>query len=216
MATIPLDLDGYTDLPPGLIANVVTYLELPHRAAGLAAALPEGFAVVSLSHVDLAAYRALYRRIGEKWLWFSRAVMPDAELAAKLGSPGASVLFLMQGAEPVGLAELQGTADGSEIEVAMFGVVEAVAGKGAARGLMSDVLDRCFAAGARRVWLHTCHFDSPAALPFYRRMGFKPFKLAIEVSRDPRLDGFLPRDAGSHVPLIDPAASPAEAAKTGR
>ena len=27
MATIPLALDGYTDLPTGLLANVVTHLE---------------------------------------------------------------------------------------------------------------------------------------------------------------------------------------------
>ncbi len=205
MATIPLDLDGYTDLPPGLIANVVTYLELESRATGLSAPLPAGFTVTPQAGVDLAAYRALYRRIGEQWLWFSRAVMGDAELAARLSRPGASVLFLERDGEPVGLAELQRSEDGSELEVAMFGVVAEAAGTGAARGLMSDVLDRAFAGGARRVWLHTCHFDSPAALPFYGKMGFKPWKLAIEVSRDPRLDGFLPREAGPHVPLIDPA-----------
>ncbi len=205
MPSIPLDLDGYTDLPPGLLANVVTYLELRGRAAGLAAPMPEGFHVAHQHGVDLDAYRALYRRIGEKWLWFSRAVMPDAELAARLGRAGASILFLMRGDEPVGLAELQRSEDGGEIEVAMFGVVEDVAGTGAARGLMSDVLDRAFGSGAARVWLHTCHFDSPAALPFYRRMGFRPWKFAIEVARDPRLDGFLPREAGAHVPLIDPA-----------
>ena len=37
MKTIPLDLDGYTDLPPGKIANVVTYLEMtapPDAALG--------------------------------------------------------------------------------------------------------------------------------------------------------------------------------------
>ncbi len=204
MATIPLDLDGYTDLPPGLIANVVTYLELESRAAGLTAPLPAGFTVAPQHGVDLAAYRSLYRRIGEQWLWFSRAVMGDAELAARLSRPGASVLFLEREGEPVGLAELQRSEDGGDLEVAMFGVVTEAAGTGAARGLMSDVLDRAFAGGARRVWLHTCHFDSPAALPFYRRMGFTPWKLAIEVSRDPRLDGFLPREAGPHVPLIDP------------
>ncbi len=206
MPSIPLDLDGYTDLPPGLLANVVTYLELLSRADGLEAALPEGFSVALQQGVDLDVYRTLYRRIGEKWLWFSRAVMPDAELAAQLGRPGASVLFLMRDDEPVGLAELQRSEDGGAIEVAMFGVVEEVAGKGAARALMSNVLDRSFAEGVGRVWLHTCHFDSPAALPFYSRMGFRPWKFAIEVARDPRLDGFLPREAGPHVPLIDPAA----------
>lgn len=203
MATIPLDLDGYTDLPPGHIANVVTYLELFDRAAAPVKPLPAALAVEVQQGIDLAAYRALYRRIGEKWLWFSRAVMPEAVLRAKLARPGATVLFLEQAGVPVGLAELQRSEDGSELEIAMFGVVEEVTGSGAAGGLMSAVLDRAFTAGTRRVWLHTCHFDHPAALPFYRKMGFRPWKLAIEVSRDPRLDGFLPREAGRHVALID-------------
>ncbi|SHG76994.1 Protein N-acetyltransferase, RimJ/RimL family [Kaistia soli DSM 19436] len=205
MATIPLDLDGYTDLPPGLIANVVTYLQLNDRKAGRVAPLPPGLTVRLLETPDLAAYRDLYRRIGEAWLWFSRAVMSDAELLAQLGRPGAEILFLERDGEPLGLAELQHSEDVHSLEVAMFGVVASESGTGAARGLMSDVLDRAFGGGAERVWLHTCHFDHPAALPFYQRMGFRPWKFAIEVSRDPRLDGFLPREAGPHVPLIDPA-----------
>lgn len=206
MPTIPLDLDGYTDLPPGLIANVVTYLAIESRDAGPVAPLPDGFSITRQSGTDLAAYRALYRRIGERWLWFSRAVMDDATLRSELTRPGSTVLFLERGDEPVGLVELQNSADGGEVEVEMFGVVEEVAGTGAARALMSAVLDLGFGGGAGRVWLHTCHFDHPAAIPFYRRMGFSPWKFAIEVSRDPRLDGFLPREAGPHVPLIDPEA----------
>ncbi len=61
-----------------------------------------------------------------------------------------------------------------------------------------------FGGGARRVWLHTCSFDHPAAVRFYRRHGFRGFKFAIEVSDDPRLAGFLPEDAAPHVPLIRP------------
>lgn len=210
MASIPLDLDGYTDLPPGRIANVVTYLELSRRENALSAPLPPGLAAVLQQPVSIAAFRALYRRIGERWLWFSRAVMNDAALEAKLSRPGAEIFFLEREGVPVGLAELQhGEQPGDqrdELEVAMFGVVPEEAGSGAARGLMSFLLDRAFAGGARRVWLHTCHFDSPAALPFYQRMGFRPWKTAIEVSRDPRLAGLLPREAGPHIPLIDPMA----------
>lgn len=206
MPTIPLLLDGYTDLPPGYIADVVTYLELNARDGGRSAPLPAGFTVVEQDPIELAAYRALYRRIGERWLWFERARMPEAELRAKLTADGARVLFLVKNGEPVGLAELQAERDGADIEVAMFGVVEEMTGTGAASALMSHVLDISFAAGAERVWLHTCHFDHPAALPFYRKMGFRPWKMAIELAKDPRLEGHLPREAGPHVPLIDPKA----------
>jgi hypothetical protein len=27
-----------------------------------------------------------------------------------------------------------------------------------------------------RLWLHTCDFDSPAALPFYKKAGFRVFE----------------------------------------
>ena len=30
--------------------------------------------------------------------------------------------------------------------------------------------------GAKRVWLHTCTLDNPAALPNYLKRGFTPFK----------------------------------------
>ena len=34
--------------------------------------------------------------------------------------------------------------------------------------------------------MHTCNFDHPAAIGFYRRSGFTPYKLAVEVEVDPR------------------------------
>jgi hypothetical protein len=52
------------------------------------------------------------------------------------------------------------------------------------------------------VWLHTCTFDHPAAVRFYLKSGFKPFKFAIEVTDDPRLRGLLPESAGAHIALI--------------
>jgi hypothetical protein len=45
-------------------------------------------------------------------------------------------------------------------------------------------------------------FDHPAALAFYQRSGFRPFRRQIEVADDPRLDGTMPRDAARHVPVI--------------
>ena len=103
--TIPLDLDGYTDLPPGKIANVVTYLERePPRQAPPASA---DFPIRHVEYPGLAWYRDLYRRIGEEWLWFSMAVMPDAELSALLNAPTTVVLALEQEGRATGLAELE-------------------------------------------------------------------------------------------------------------
>ncbi len=67
---------------------------------------------------------------------------------------------------------------------------------------MTGTLARIFSSGATRAWLHTCTFDHPRALNFYRRNGFRPYKFAIEVSDDPRRTGDLPVTAGPHVPLL--------------
>jgi hypothetical protein len=50
--------------------------------------------------------------------------------------------------------------------------------------------------------VHTCTLDHPAALGFYIRSGFRPFKRQLELSTDPRLDGTLPPDAAPGVPII--------------
>jgi len=83
-----------------------------------------------------------------------------------------------------------------------FGVVPQVYRTGAARALMQETLVRAFRPGVSRVWLHTCTFDHPAAIPFYLARGFRAYKYAIEVSDDPRRTGALPATAAPHVPLI--------------
>ncbi len=200
MKTIPLALDGYTDLPPGKIANVVTYLEMRALPDLPRLARPD-LNVRRQPAPDLGWYRGLYRRIGEAWLWVSRAVMPDDVLGRRLGDPATEIHLLERDGDALGFAELSRHVPG-EVEIAMFGVVPEATGTGAARFLMESVLDHAWAFDVRRVWLHTCTFDHPAALRFYQARGFRPYKLAIEVSNDPRLSGHLPETAGPHVPLI--------------
>jgi len=207
MKTIPLALDGYTDLPPGKIANVVTYLEMI-AAPDLPRAVRPDLMVRRLVSPDLDWYRALYRRIGEPWLWFSRAVMPDERLRRRLADPVTEIYLLERDGTALGFAELS-RAVASEVEVAMFGVVPEATGTGVARFLLEVTLDRAWTADVCRVWLHTCTFDHPAALRFYQARGFRPYKLAIEVADDPRLTGHLPETAGPHVPLIRRAADSA-------
>jgi GNAT superfamily N-acetyltransferase len=201
-STIALALDGYTDLPPGKIANVVTYFERepPEHAT---APLP-GFSIRRVERPDLGWYRDLSRRIGERWLWFSKAVMPDDRLAAILNHPATVILALDGDGPTAGLAELSFAVPG-EVEIVMFGVVPEATGTGAGRALMDAALNETMRPGVARVWLHTCSFDHPAAVRFYLGRGFRAYKFAIEVSDDPRLTGHLPRTAGPHVALIDPA-----------
>ena len=64
------------------------------------------------------------------------------------------------------------------------------------------LLEQAWAMGARRVWVHTCSLDHPAALPSYLRAGFVAKRRAFESFPDPRLAGLLPESAAPQVPLI--------------
>jgi GNAT superfamily N-acetyltransferase len=202
MRTIPLLLDGYTDLPPGKIANVVTYFEM--LAPSLVDEHPDPrFSVQRIERPDLAWYRRMFRDIGEDWLWTSYAVMEDKVARARLANPKIDVLSLMRAGECIGIAELDRTEAG-EVEINIFGVVGEATGTGAARFLMNRALAAAFSSGVGRVWLHTCTFDHPAAVRFYQKAGFTAYKYAIEVIDDPRLSGHLSEKAAPHIPLIRP------------
>jgi GNAT superfamily N-acetyltransferase len=201
--TLTVSAQGVTDLPPGKIATNVTYLQM---TASLRER-PERPSRLVLDHVpnpDIDWYRALYAEVGEDLLWFSRRVMDDATLRSILGDPRVDVFVLLDGAAEIGLLELDRRVEG-EVEIAFFGLVPGAVGTGAGRFLMNRALRRAWSWAPRRVIVHTCSFDHPAALPFYIRSGFVPYKLAIEIGDDPRLTGALPREAAPQIPLIDPA-----------
>lgn len=204
METLEISLDGYTDLPAGKIANVVTYLEMMAPPPPWRAPDRPDLVLRRVHEPDVDWYRSTIRLIGEEWLWYSPLVMPEADLAALLRDPRREVHALERDGETVGIGELDRRVAG-EAEISFFGVAASEFGTGAARTLMNRTLERAFRDGTRRVWLHTCTFDHPAAVPFYLKSGFSPFKFAIEVTDDPRLSGRLPETAGAHVALLRPA-----------
>ncbi|MCM2472281.1 GNAT family N-acetyltransferase [Rhizobium sp. CG5] len=197
-------LPGYSPVPPGKIANVETRLEMLARPA--AKAPPPAAASLSLHRWEaptLADYRALFRAVGQNWMWVSRLVMADDRLAAILAEPRVEIYRLMDDNRAIGLLELDFRHDG-ECELAFFGLVSDAIGKGAGRLMMSHAIELAWSRPIRRFWVHTCTHDSQAALPFYCRSGFVPFATLVEVIDDPRLKGVMPRQAAPHVPLIEP------------
>jgi len=192
--------NGYYDLPPGKLANVVTYLEMRQPPAPGTPTTSE-YEIRRIAQPDLGWYRELYRRIGEPWLWFSRLRMADEELRAVLEDPATDVFALSQQGEDHGLLEFDRW-NMPDIEITFFGVTQEMIGKGAGRALLAHCLPLAWEYHPQRVWLHTCTSDHPSALAFYQKMGFVPYKRAIEVAADPRLNGEMPRSAAPHVPIL--------------
>ena len=196
---------SYEPVAEGELAAVVTYLEITAKPAP--ANVPgKGLRLMRVVRPEPDAYRALFRKIGAPWLWFSRLPMTDAELLAIIANPRVE-LYEVTAVEPlVGMLELDFRQDG-ECELAFIGLVPDLAGQGHGRWLLAEALRLAWRDGIERVHVHTCTLDHPAALAAYRRAGFTAFKRAVERFPDPRLAGILPLDCAPQVPLVGTLAS---------
>ncbi len=196
--------DGYTPIPNGKIAAVVTYLEMRSRPAPRPVATPEGVSVRRVLQPDLDWYRELFRRVGQDWLWFSRLRMPDEELRAVIQDERVDVFVLSYRGEDKGLLEMDRRAI-PEIELKFFGLAGDVVGHGFGRYLMGIAIEQAWSHNPERFFVHTCTHDSQRALAFYVKSGFVPYGRGIEIADDPRLSGWVPTTVAPHVALIHPA-----------
>ena len=185
------------DLPPGHVGAVVTFLEMTERPKPRPAPDAGGLQMVRWREVDPAKYRLLFERVGANWLWYSRLAMSDAALLANIAEVHAVV---DRRRIEVGMLELDFSAPG-ECLIRFLGLVPELAGRGVGKWLFAQALALAWRAGVRRVHVNTCSLDHPAALPSYLRAGFRPYRRAFESFPDPRLAGFLPREAAPQIPL---------------
>ncbi len=194
--------NGYYVLPRGMLANFCVYLEM--SAPSLAPAeppVPEGLTLEPLTGNDAVRYQALFRAVGERWLWAGNIAKSPEEIAVMLDVPGMETWVVAGQPGDLGLLQLETTAERGA-ELVYFGVVPEAIGMGLGRWLIEVAIARAFAKPAHRLWLHTCNFDHPDALAFYRRAGFRIYATGFEVMDDPRVCGLLPPDAAPHVPLM--------------
>lgn len=195
--------NGFAVVPAGLLATIETSLERTTPPNTDAFPLPPGHAFVQPDPVDLDDFKKLYRAVGDPWLWFGRLQKSDEAIRSILTAPTITLRYMLDPSGlPIGLfeAELQ---EKETLEVTYFGLVPEATGKKLGPVLMEQGLAAAWTPQTKRAWLHTCTFDSPGALSFYRRQGFKPFRQRLELSPDPRLIGVLPRDLAPQIPLAD-------------
>ena len=191
---------SYEAVADGELAAVVTYLEMLEPPPALE--IPRG--TLQLRHVTQPSaeqYRALFRKVGSPWLWFSRLIMDDDKLRAIILDPKVELFEVAAVEAVVGMLELDFREPG-QCELAFIGLVPELAGQGHGKWLLAEAVRRAWREGVERVHVHTCSLDHPAALGAYRRAGFTPYKRAIERFPDPRLLGFLPKDCAPQVPLL--------------
>ncbi|WP_299151733.1 GNAT family N-acetyltransferase [uncultured Tateyamaria sp.] len=193
--------DGFHDVPHGKIATIVTDLEM-HAPQLRGATRPEGLAFIRLDP-DVPTYRDLFKRVGQDWLWFGRTLLSDKALDTILRDPDVHIYALERDGQAEALLELDFRVEG-ECELTYFGLTSTLIGAGAGAYLMDRAIALAFEGGAKRFHLHTCTLDSPQALGFYRRSGFKPTRQRVEIADDPRIAHEYDRTLGPHIPIFDP------------
>ena len=124
---------------------------------------------------SIELFRYLYREVGRNYFWTDRLPWSDEEIKTYLQQSQVSLWLMTYNDEISGYFELNQQADGST-EIAYFGLMPQFIGRGLGKHLLTRAVQQAWADGARRVWLHTCTDDDPAALPNYLKRGFKPFK----------------------------------------
>ena len=122
--------------------------------------------------------RFLYLFVGERWGWMDKRSWKDERWQAYTGSPDLRTFIGFIEGSIAGYYELH--RKGSEVEIAYFGLAPEFIGQGLGAALLSSALENAFAWGARRVWVHTCTLDHPAALRNYVARGMRVYASSTE------------------------------------
>jgi len=155
---------------------VRTFLAMAEPAALDGAPAPSADALVErVDDAPPSLWRSLYTEVGREYHWVDRLGWSDAEIAAYLADPALELWILRVGGEPAGYFELRKEPDAA-VEIAYFGLLPAFVGRGLGKFLLTQAVERAWARGAARVWLHTSSLDHGSALPNYLARGFSIWK----------------------------------------
>jgi len=133
---------------------------------------------VKQNNLSNQEYLKMYYAIGGQWNWSSRILMNSKELEELLGNSKHEIYYVYNEKEIIGYFEFDFSA--KEAEIVYFGILPQFYSKGYGRKMMHLAFQQLITKGEASVFLHTCSKDSPAALPFYKKMGFTIYNETIE------------------------------------
>jgi GNAT superfamily N-acetyltransferase len=140
---------------------------------------------------DLAIYQAqvpcpefsrfLYTTVGGQWHWYERLVWSRDRWLTYLSQPGIETWVAYVAGTPAGYIEL-GQHPLGDVEIIYFGLLSQFIGQGLGGHLLTVGVQRAWAMGASRVWLHTCSLDGLSAYKNYASRGFTLYdtKVALQ------------------------------------
>lgn len=153
-----------------------TYLQMTHKSELIPAKLgDERVRIERILECPPSFFRYLYQEVGRQFHWVERLNWTDEQICQYLSQPNISLWLLSYTGAPAGYFELRQHEDGS-VELAYFGLVKEFQRRGLGKSLLTVAVEQGWQLGANRLWVHTCTLDHVAALPNYRKRGFKPFR----------------------------------------
>lgn len=114
--------------------------------------------------------RFLYLFVGERWAWIDKQQWSEEQWQSYVDSDDLRTFVGYLDASIVGYYELSRDA-AHAVEIAYFGLAPDFIGRGFGGALLTDAIEHAWAWNAKRVWVHTCTLDHPAALRNYQARG---------------------------------------------
>ncbi len=129
---------------------------------------PAGVGIKEVSDLDPEVYCNVYRASEDAWSL--RLGWSALKLIEHFNRPDVHLWYACEGGEPVGLVELETSAD--EAEVAYLGVIPSRHGRGIGRALLAQAAEYAFDTGVSLLKVRA-HDHEKAAIALYERLGFK-------------------------------------------
>ena len=135
-------------LPAGKLRQTVTYLEMMSAPPVVFGGAADDICLEPPVRLEPETYRELYRAVGERWLWWERLALSDADLAAILADPRVEIRLLRADGDIAGYSEIDRRANdhanAGAVEIAFLGLKPAFTGRGLGRLLLVETLRRAW------------------------------------------------------------------------
>lgn len=153
--------------------STVYYLQMLDRAELQGKPAPPGLDISMVTDPVFELNRRFYKDVGARWEWTDRLSWSDRQWSAYVNRPQLQTWIASLDGEPAGYFELEFQEPG-DVEIIYFGLLGQYTGRGLGGAMLTEAVERAWSFGeVRRVWVHTCMKDHPAALENYRRRGFQ-------------------------------------------
>lgn len=152
------------------------YLEMNDKALFSEKSVSHGLLVVEAEIDEYRFNRFLYQLVGSAWQWVDKLSVSDSDWKAYVQSPSVKTWVGYYKGSIAGYFELI-IREGGDTEIEYFGLAEAFIGKGFGGYFLSQAIKTAWGLpDTKRVIVHTCSLDHPAALNNYKSRGFTVYK----------------------------------------